>query len=236
MAQNRKSKNSEGVCEKIFNAFSSGRKNHPVSHKVQASVSSETAPKTRVQSTDNPAKASFTNQPGFRMIPVESEPSIRPPPMTEKENFRTAVKIAGKEDATKRVSEICEQETVNNGDYRGLKVKMDPNPHGQVEKVASMKDKPLISEEKPKLKERMSSMGKAAKDKGIQEEGDEDKKTTPENVEIENKKFSDYIDRVKKRMGTLSNVGSCGDGRTDYIDHVKNKMATVSNVGSHSYE
>lgn len=214
MAQNRKSENSEGVCEKIFNAVSGGGKNRPISHKVHASVSRETAAKIRVHATVNPAEGNVLNQPAFRLIPIESEPSIRSSPMNENENIQPAVKIEGKEDGTKRVSEISEQETVINGEGHGLKGKMDPNTHGQVEKVASMKDKPRISvEEKTKL-ERTSSMGKAAKDNAIQEKGNKDKKTTPKSVESANKTFSDYIDYVRNKMGTGSDVGSGGDRRT----------------------
>ncbi|CAA2936498.1 Hypothetical predicted protein [Olea europaea subsp. europaea] len=206
MAQNH----SEGVCEKIFNAISCGQKNHH----VHASVSSETSPKSPVQATDNPANASFLNRPNHRMIPIEFEPSIRPSPMTPKENMQPDTKNAGKENGNKSSSEISLQDLVINEECHGPKGKIKPNAHGQVEKVASMKDKPRVSvEEKPKLKWRTSSMGKtkATKEKTIQEKGDEDKKTVLKSAKT---KFSDYIDHVKKKMGTVPYVDGDGGGRT----------------------
>ncbi|KAL2510632.1 Uncharacterized protein Adt_16232 [Abeliophyllum distichum] len=224
MAPNQ-NKNSEGVCEKIYNALSGGRKICLISHHVQGSVSGKSVPKSQVQATDNPAKASlsenkpvFLNQPSHRMIPIEFEPSIRPSPMTQKENMKPAAKNAGKEDGTKRVSEISVQEIVINGECHGPNGKVEAKTHGQVDKVASMKDKPHVSmEEKPKLKGRMASMGttKATEDQVIQEKGDKDNNTA---LKSANDMFSDYIDHVKNKMGTVPNLGGGGPGgggRTD---------------------
>ncbi|KAL2535611.1 Uncharacterized protein Fot_17002 [Forsythia ovata] len=222
MAPNQNNITSEGVCEKIYNALSGGRKIRLISHHVQGSVSGKTVPKSQVQATDNPAKAShsdnkpvFLNQPSHRMIPIEFESSIRPSPMTQKENMKTAAKNAGKEDGSKRVSEISVEEKVINGECHGPNGKVEAKTHGQVDKVASMKDNSRVSmEEKPKFKGRTASMGKtkATKDKVIQEKGDNDNKNA---LKSANNQFSDYIDHVRNKMGTVPNVGGGGGGRTD---------------------
>ncbi|CAA2935103.1 polycomb group Pc-like [Olea europaea subsp. europaea] len=223
MAQNQKNKNSKGVCEKIYNAVSGGRKIRLISHQDQGTLSRETAPKSRVQNTDNPKKDSppkkpvFLNQPSPTMIPIESESSIRPSTMKQNENMQTTAKSAGKDDDTKRVSEISVQEIVISGECRGVKGKMEGKTHGQVEKVPSMKDKLPIRASmkgKTKLKEKMASIvkTKSTKDKATQEKGDEDEKIESRKT---NDKFSDYINHVKNKMRTVLSVGGGrggGDG------------------------
>ncbi|CAI9785648.1 unnamed protein product [Fraxinus pennsylvanica] len=190
MAQNQNNKNSEGVCEKIYNAVSGGRKLHLISHHAHAQGS---APR------DNPRK------PSHRMIPIEFEPSIRPSPMSQKENIQTTTKNDGKDDGTKRVSEISVQETAINEECHHLKGKMEGKTQGQVEKVPSTRDKlpsRASMEGKTKLKARMASMAKT-------KFSDEYKKIEPKKT---NDKFSDYIDSVKNKMRTVSTVVGGGSG------------------------
>ncbi|KAL2535357.1 Uncharacterized protein Fot_16748 [Forsythia ovata] len=256
MAQNQNNINSEGVCERIYNAVSGGRKIRLISRHFQGSVSSKTSPKSRVQTSNNPKKTSlpgnkpvFQNQPCHRMIPIEFEPSIRPSPMSQKENMQTTAKNAGKDDGTKRVSELSVQDIVTNGERHGLKGKMEGKTHDQLEKVSSAKDKlpsSVSMEGKTKLEGRMASMAKtkSTKKKAIQEKGDEDKKTEFE------RSFSDYIKHVKDKMATVSNVGSGagggGVGRTatrrdsfnnkvsGYIKSAKMKIRTTTNFDGKS--
>ncbi|KAL2510631.1 Uncharacterized protein Adt_16231 [Abeliophyllum distichum] len=255
MAPNQNNINSEGVCERIYNSVSGGRKIRLISHQIQGSVSSKISPKSRVQTSNNPKKTSlpgnkpvFQNQPCHRMIPIEFEPSIRPSPMSQKENMQTTAKNTGKDDGTKHVSELSVQERVTR-ECHGLKGKMEGKTHDQLEKVPSAKDKlpsSVSMEGITKLKGRMASMAKtkSTKKKAIQEKDDEDKKT-----ELE-RSFSDYIKHVKNKMATVSNVGSGAGGgavgrtttRRDsfnnkvssYIKRAKMKIRTTTNFDGKS--
>ncbi|CAK9151023.1 unnamed protein product [Ilex paraguariensis] len=114
--------------------------------------------------------------------------------------------------------------------------------HDQGTKATSKLEpaKPHMQDErlKPKVETASPGMGVVVpKDGPPQDKGEEGKKLRHDNV---NDKFSDYIDRVKHKMGTASNAGGGGrsasrldsldDKVSNYINRVKIKIGSTSTV------
>ncbi|KAI3460853.1 hypothetical protein Pfo_017516 [Paulownia fortunei] len=235
MAQNKNSRKSEGLCQKLHNAVSPFRaRMRRISFQPQGSISITSDKKPLSQTTENPVRNStpqtkpvrVLHQPSLsKMVTVEFEPPAAHFSAQKNKALATlspVVQSAGKGNSTgKPVQDFAEREVVIVNGQKFAKSVSRKKEVAQPEKaptVAPTQDKP--PNHVPFAKARS-------------------KKDDDAMHEV---KFSDYISKVKERMlKTASNVGGGGgtspkkdsfdDKVTNYINYAKIKLRTTTSIG-----
>ncbi|KAF5731506.1 hypothetical protein HS088_TW18G00184 [Tripterygium wilfordii] len=224
MEKKRSSSSPNDACEKMFRAvtnFPGVRPRHRISHRPQ---------EPRLLSPASRASPATMGNPSVKTTGIQTNPVVPPQPKSEK------LKTPNKKGATESVA--------INFDYTTPPSEMtDPaktarkQGHVQAAKVApNMKQTPPPSVHKPlKTESPVEGNHKPKAQISSQVNKEEGKKT---GIHIEDR-FTDYINRAKVKIRTMSNAGEAAKvdrSFSEYINRAKLKIRAMSSIGGGKYD